>query len=97
MRHDHGLAASDGWDRVASVVVVVVTIVVRSIARLPAEIGTSFLPQEQRQAQFAAAAGMIPAGRVGHAGDVAGAVRYLISAPYVTGTILPVDGGFTAA
>lgn len=57
----------------------------------------SFLPDEQRQAQFAAAADMIPAGRVGHAGDIAVAVRYLIDAPYVTGTILPVDGGFTVA
>jgi len=57
----------------------------------------SFLPDEQRQAQFENAAGQVPAGRVGTAGDVADAVRYLINAPYVTGTILPVDGGFTVA
>jgi NAD(P)-dependent dehydrogenase (short-subunit alcohol dehydrogenase family) len=57
----------------------------------------SFLPVEQRQAQFAAAAESVPAKRVGRPGDVAGAVRYLIGATYVTGTILPVDGGFTVA
>ncbi|WP_328817277.1 SDR family oxidoreductase [Nonomuraea cypriaca] len=51
----------------------------------------------QRRAQFAAAAGTIPAGRVGRAEDVADAIRYLIGASYVTGSILPVDGGFTVA
>lgn len=57
----------------------------------------SFLPEEQRRAQFAAAAQTIPAGRVGKPEDVAAAIRYLIGAPYVTGSILPVDGGFTVA
>jgi len=57
----------------------------------------SFLPEDQRQAQFAEAAAMVPAKRVGRPDDVAGAVRYLIGAGYVTGTILPVDGGFTVA
>ena len=40
----------------------------------------------------------IPAGHVGTISDVAGAVVYLISdaAAMVTGTILPVDGGWTA-
>ncbi|MFD8814894.1 SDR family oxidoreductase [Streptomyces sp. NPDC059627] len=51
----------------------------------------SFLPEEQRQAQFAAAADTVPAKRVGRPEDVADAVRYLI------GSILPVDGGFTVA
>jgi NAD(P)-dependent dehydrogenase (short-subunit alcohol dehydrogenase family) len=32
-------------------------------------------------------------GRVGSPADVAGAVLYLATAPYVTGVILPVDGG----
>jgi NAD(P)-dependent dehydrogenase (short-subunit alcohol dehydrogenase family) len=57
----------------------------------------SFLPGDQKEAQFAAASDMIPAKRVGRPGDVADAVRYLIGATYVTGTILPVDGGFTVA
>ena len=40
----------------------------------------------------------IPMGRVGRIADVAGAVVYLASdaAAMVTGTILPVDGGWTA-
>jgi NAD(P)-dependent dehydrogenase (short-subunit alcohol dehydrogenase family) len=32
---------------------------------------------------------------VGRPEDVAEAVRYLVAASYVTGQILPVDGGFT--
>jgi NAD(P)-dependent dehydrogenase (short-subunit alcohol dehydrogenase family) len=55
----------------------------------------SFLPEEQRQAQFASVAEGLPARRVGRPDDVAEAVRYLVAASYVTGTILPVDGGFT--
>ena len=33
-------------------------------------------------------------GRAGHPRDVVEAVRYALNAPYVTGTVLPVDGGF---
>ncbi|HLU57055.1 MAG TPA: SDR family oxidoreductase [Pseudonocardia sp.] len=57
----------------------------------------SFLPDEQREAQFAEATKTIPAGRVGTADDVAAAVGYLIGADYVTGKVLPVDGGATVA
>lgn len=35
----------------------------------------------------------IPLGRSGTPADVAGAVRYLAEAPFVTGALLPVDGG----
>lgn len=35
----------------------------------------------------------IPLGRTGTPGDVAAAVRYLADAPFVTGAVLPVDGG----
>jgi NAD(P)-dependent dehydrogenase (short-subunit alcohol dehydrogenase family) len=56
----------------------------------------SFLPDDQRRAQFEAAAG-VPAGRIGSPADVAAAVVYLIDASLVTGTILPVDGGLTVA
>jgi NAD(P)-dependent dehydrogenase (short-subunit alcohol dehydrogenase family) len=55
------------------------------------------MPPEQRAAQFDAAAQSVPSGRVGTAEDVAGAIRYVIGADYVTGSILPVDGGFTVA
>lgn len=57
----------------------------------------SFLPDEQRAAQFSAAAAQVPAQRVGVPEDVAHAIRYAIGADFVTGTILPVDGGFTFA
>ncbi|RKN47029.1 SDR family oxidoreductase [Streptomyces hoynatensis] len=57
----------------------------------------SFLPEEQRTAQFAAAAETVPAKRIGHAEDIAEAIGYLIGATYVTGKVLVVDGGFTAA
>ncbi len=35
----------------------------------------------------------VPLGRVGSASDVADAVRWLIGASYVTGAVIPVDGG----
>ena len=57
----------------------------------------SFLPADQRQAQFDAAAAMVPVGRIATAADVADAIGYLTAASLVTGTILPVDGGFTVA
>ena len=57
----------------------------------------NFLSDEQRQAQFAAAAAGVPAGRIGAPADVAAAVSYLVGATLVTGTIMPVDGGFTVA
>jgi len=57
----------------------------------------SFLPEEAKQAQFDAAAQAVPAGRVGRPADVAGAIRYLIGAEYVTGVVLAVDGGMTVA
>jgi len=57
----------------------------------------SFLTDEQRQAQFDAAASSVPAGRIGTPADVADAIAYLVYASLITGTILPVDGGFTIA
>ena len=57
----------------------------------------SFLPDDQRQAQFAEWAGGAPVGRIGTPADVAGAVAYLVGASLVTGSILPVVGGLTFA
>jgi NAD(P)-dependent dehydrogenase (short-subunit alcohol dehydrogenase family) len=57
----------------------------------------SFLPEDQRRAQFDAAAASVPVGRIGTPGDVADAVAYLVDASLVTGAILPVDGGLTVA
>ncbi len=56
-----------------------------------------FLPEEARAAQFEAIAAALPVQRVGRPEDVAGAIRYVIGAGYVTGAVLPVDGGFTVA
>ncbi|WP_395110008.1 SDR family oxidoreductase [Actinomadura sp. SCN-SB] len=57
----------------------------------------SFLPEPQKEAQFATAAESLPLKRVGRPTEVAEAIRYLLTATYVTGAILPVDGGFTVA
>ena len=47
---------------------------------------------------FADFGGKTPAGRVGTADDVAKAIAFLIDDDFVTGHLLPVDGGlrFTA-
>jgi NAD(P)-dependent dehydrogenase (short-subunit alcohol dehydrogenase family) len=57
----------------------------------------SFVPDDQRQAQFAEWAAGVPAKRVGTPRDVAAAVRYLVTATFVTGSIMPVDGGLPVA
>jgi len=41
-------------------------------------------------------AGMHPLGRIGTTADINAAVLYLTKADFVTGTVLPVDGAFTA-
>lgn len=55
--------------------------------------GTVLWPREIPAAKRRELASRIPLGRAGSAADVAGAVRFLAGAPYVTGAILPVDGG----
>ncbi|WP_433182338.1 SDR family oxidoreductase [Actinoallomurus sp. CA-150999] len=55
----------------------------------------SFLPEEQRREQFAGFAEQTPVGRVGRPGDIADAVRYLMGAGFVTGTVLKCEGGLT--
>jgi len=47
------------------------------------------------EAEFAALAPMQPIGHVGEVSDVVEAVLYLATAPFVTGVVLPVDGGAT--
>lgn len=39
---------------------------------------------------------MHPLGRIADVADIAQAVRFLVQSPFVTGTILPVDGGYSA-
>jgi NAD(P)-dependent dehydrogenase (short-subunit alcohol dehydrogenase family) len=55
----------------------------------------SWLPEEQRREQFAAYADQSAVGRVGRPQDVADAVRYLMGAGFVTGTVLKCEGGLT--
>ncbi len=50
-------------------------------------------PPDFNERQMAAAARRTLLGRWGRAEDVAQAVRYLIEADYVTGAVIPVDGG----
>lgn len=54
-------------------------------------------PEGTTEAERAQRVKRIPLGREGSAEDVAGAVLYLAGAPYVTGQILAVDGGRSAA
>jgi NAD(P)-dependent dehydrogenase (short-subunit alcohol dehydrogenase family) len=46
----------------------------------------------QREAILARAA-KLPVGRIGRPEEVAGAVMFLMSNGYVTGAVLPIDGG----
>jgi pteridine reductase len=55
--------------------------------------GTALWPESYPAARRRALARRIPLGRAGTPEDVAGAVLYLAEAPYVTGAVLPVDGG----
>jgi NAD(P)-dependent dehydrogenase (short-subunit alcohol dehydrogenase family) len=57
----------------------------------------SFVPEAGREAQFAEWTQSTPVGRWAMPTDVARAIVYLVSAPMVTGTIMPVDGGLTLA
>jgi pteridine reductase len=55
--------------------------------------GTVLWPTSHTAAERRALTARIPLGRAGTPLDVAEAVRYLAEAPFVTGAILPVDGG----
>jgi NAD(P)-dependent dehydrogenase (short-subunit alcohol dehydrogenase family) len=57
----------------------------------------SSFPAEAREAQFEELAAAVPTGRIGDDADVAAAIAYVIGASFVTGTVLPVDGGLTHA
>ncbi len=55
--------------------------------------GTVLWPEATPGSARVRLARLIPLGRPGTPADVAGAVRYLAGAPFVTGVVLPVDGG----
>ena len=52
---------------------------------------------EDRTAMFDRLAGALPAGRVGAAEDIAAAIWLLLTNGFVTGIVLPVDGGHRLA
>jgi NAD(P)-dependent dehydrogenase (short-subunit alcohol dehydrogenase family) len=51
------------------------------------------VPPEQREAAMASFAAGTPVGRVGTAEDVADVIALLVRNGYLTGTVIPVDGG----
>ncbi len=55
--------------------------------------GTVLWPERWTAAQRRELAARIPLGRAGTPEDVAAAVLYLAESPFVTGAVLPVDGG----
>ncbi len=55
------------------------------------------LGDDQRQAMFDRLAGALPAGRVGTPEDVAEAIWLLLNNGFVTGVVVPVDGGHRLA
>ncbi len=56
--------------------------------------GTVLPPDDTSDAALEQIVARIPLGRIGTPSDVAGAVRYLLTADFVTGSELVVDGGF---
>ncbi|MGA2709745.1 MAG: SDR family oxidoreductase [Steroidobacteraceae bacterium] len=51
------------------------------------------LPAQTKAAQFAAVAARLPVGRTGLPDDISHAIRFVMNNPFVTGTIVDVDGG----
>jgi NAD(P)-dependent dehydrogenase (short-subunit alcohol dehydrogenase family) len=66
----------------------------------PGTLRTSYwtgVPDEQLERIFAGMASALPAGRVGSADEIANAVLFLVTTPYVTGSVLAIDGGLPHA
>jgi 3-oxoacyl-[acyl-carrier protein] reductase len=57
------------------------------------DVGGSAEPEAALRSQLDALRQLHPLGRLGRPEDIAQSVLYLLAAPYVTGTVLPVDGG----
>ena len=55
--------------------------------------GTVLFPESYPAAKRRTLTARIPLGRAGDPSDVAAAIRYLADAPFVTGVVIPVDGG----
>lgn len=74
---------------------------IRANAVAPGPIDTPLWRGEMNAAEIETAAtarsGIIPLGRLGNAGEVAGVIVFLLSpaASYITGQVIPIDGGET--
>ncbi len=51
------------------------------------------MPAERREAMLKGFGSTLPLGRAGESADVGEAIAFLLSASYITGTVLDVDGG----
>lgn len=67
-----------------------VNVVAPGLVDTPAYAG---VPEEIRRGMFTGYGASVPAGRAGTPADVAAAVLFLVTTPWVTGTVLDVDGG----
>jgi NAD(P)-dependent dehydrogenase (short-subunit alcohol dehydrogenase family) len=55
----------------------------------------NFAPEEAKQQAWQQLTGNIPAGRVARAEEIADAVVFTLGNSYLTGTVIPCDGGFS--
>jgi len=86
----HYAAAKAGLAMVTRILALELAPLVRVCAVAP---GTVAFPKGYPAADRARVLSGIPLRRVGRPADVAGAVRFLCGAPYITGSVIAVDGG----
>ena len=86
----HYAASKAGLAMVTRVLALELAPKVRVVGVAP---GTVLFPTDYPAAERERIVANIPLQRVGTPGDVARAVRFLCGAPYITGTVLGVDGG----
>ncbi|MEL6402379.1 MAG: SDR family oxidoreductase [Cyanobacteria bacterium J06626_4] len=67
-----------------------VNVIAPGLVKTPAY---SAMPDSERQAMYDSAAKALPVGRVGEPEDIAAVALMLMNNPYVTGTVIDVDGG----
>jgi pteridine reductase len=86
----HYAASKAGLAMVTRVLALELAPKVRVVGIAP---GTVLFPEDYPAAARARLVANIPLQRAGTPADVAQATRFLCSAPYITGAVLPVDGG----
>lgn len=63
---------------------------------VPGAIDTDMIRASRSGDEVERLAALHPLGRLGHADEIADAIRYLLDAKFATGTVLTIDGGITA-